>query len=215
MRYHLLSRSTTDVKEYCSRLLLLQQRDAVVDDEVRPGWTQIQTVAGTLALKRHSRTWGMRATTPYSGPACGATSSRRWNSHSAPSSATPILPVSGYSATSGQAFDETINTRATSPSRFVSDGPLRGLLGAANIPLGELAITIVESDRGLAAQDDDQLLASVVEVVDELSASRLKLPDRSTERSVFGTNETPRTDSAPVRDIRPDVVRVTRQSDAT
>ena len=53
----------------------------------------------------------MRARTPYSGPACGAASSRLWNSHSAPSSATPSLPVSGYSATSGRVFDDTIRTR--------------------------------------------------------------------------------------------------------
>jgi hypothetical protein len=58
---------------------------------------------------------GMRSI--YSGPACGTESSRRWYSHSAPSTASPILPVSGYSATSGRAFDETIKTRANS---FVS-----------------------------------------------------------------------------------------------
>ena len=55
-----------------------------------------------------------RKTRRYSGPACGTEWSRRWYSHSAPSTASPILPVSGYSATSGRAFDEMINTRAIS-----------------------------------------------------------------------------------------------------
>ena len=66
-------------------------------------------------IPAHSR---MRARTPYSGPACGVASSCRWYSHSAPSSATPILPVSGYSATSGRVFDDTIRTRATSAVSF-------------------------------------------------------------------------------------------------
>ena len=43
----------------------------------------------------------------------------------------------------------------------------------------QLAVTIVEPDRGLAAQDDDEFLACVVEVVVAVSAFRLKLLDRS------------------------------------
>ena len=79
-----------------------------------------------------------------------------------------------------------------------------------HVSLVELAVTVVQSHRRLAAKDDDQLLASVVEVVDELRATRLKLPDRTAERP--GSDKALRSYSAPVGNVRPDVLRVTRHA---
>jgi hypothetical protein len=82
-----------------------------------------------------------------------------------------------------------------------------------NISLVEVAITVVQSDGGLAAKDDDELLAPVVEVVNELRATRLKLPERAAERP--GSDEALRPYSAPVGNVGPHVLRVARQSDGT
>ena len=52
-----------------------------------------------------------------------------------------------------------------------------------DVSLAELAFTVVQPDDGLATKDDDELLTSVVEVVDELRSTGLELPNRAAERS--------------------------------
>jgi len=77
-----------------------------------------------------------------------------------------------------------------------------------SVSLVELAVAVVQSHGRLTPADDDQLLAPVVEVVDELRATRLKLPERSAERP--GSDEALRPYSAPVGNVRPYVLRFTR-----
>ena len=52
-----------------------------------------------------------------------------------------------------------------------------------DVSLAELAFTVAQPDDGLAAKNDDELFASVVEVVDELRSTRLQFPNRAAERS--------------------------------
>ena len=53
----------------------------------------------------------------------------------------------------------------------------RTTLERHHVSLAKLTVAVVQTHDGLAAQNDNQLLASVVEVVDELGATGLELPD--------------------------------------
>jgi hypothetical protein len=77
-----------------------------------------------------------------------------------------------------------------------------------HVSLAELAVAVVQPDDRLTAQNQDELLASVVKVVDDLGATGLKLPDRSAQRSTFGSNEAARTDATPVGNVGPHVLGV-------
>lgn len=77
-----------------------------------------------------------------------------------------------------------------------------------DVPLAELTVTVVQTNDRFAAQNDDQLLASVVVVVDELRATWLELPDRTSQRSPFGSDKTSCADAAPVGNLCPDILRI-------
>ena len=77
-----------------------------------------------------------------------------------------------------------------------------------DISLLELAVTVMQPDDGLATKDDDELLACMVEVVDELRSTRLELPNRATERSAVRSNQASHANPAPVGYVRPKVSRV-------
>lgn len=70
---------------------------------------------GPSSSEAATRPWtrSSRPRSAYSGPACSTASEVRWYV-CFPSTIVATLPVSGYSATSGLAFVETISTRATS-----------------------------------------------------------------------------------------------------
>ena len=80
-----------------------------------------------------------------------------------------------------------------------------------DVTLAKLPITVVQADRGHAAQNDDELLARVVEVVHELRTAGLKLPDRRTQRSALGARDASSAYAAPVGYVVPHV-RGVRQS---
>ena len=107
----------------------------------------------------------------------GTASWLRWYSHSAPSNENPILPVSGYSATSGRAFVEMIKIRATSDVSLRIRWPPSGPLGRGTTsPSVKVTVTVAQTYGRLATEDDDQLLAAVVEVVDELESHPVGTP---------------------------------------
>ena len=81
-----------------------------------------------------------------------------------------------------------------------------------DVSLVELAVTVVQPDGGLATKDDDEFLACVVEVVDELGSTRLEFPNRAAERTAFCSNQGSRTHPAPVGNFRPETFRVVWQS---
>ena len=74
-----------------------------------------------------------------------------------------------------------------------------------DVSLVELAVTVMQPDDGLATKDDDELLACMVEVVDELRSTRLELPNRATERSAVRSNQASHANPAPVGYVRPKV----------
>lgn len=77
---------------------------------------------------------------------------------------------------------------------------------ADHVALSQLTVTVRHANSRCSAQHDEQFLARVVEVVDELSLARLKLPHRSAQAS--GSNEPSRTDTVPVGEVIPDVIGV-------
>ena len=80
-----------------------------------------------------------------------------------------------------------------------------------HVSLAKLTVAVVEPDGRLTAQNQDELLASVVEVVDKLGAAGLKLPDRSAQRSAFGSNQAACTDATPVGNLGPDVLGISQR----
>src|SRR5439155_3477673 len=95
---------------------------------------------------------------------------------------------------------------ASGLSRVVPD-PL-GALGPSRednrVSLGEDALALGCPKRRSAAEDDDHLLAAVMQVVPILSA-RLELPDGGAERASARTVEAAGADASPVRDLVRDV----------
>jgi hypothetical protein len=88
--------------------------------------------------------------------------------------------------------------------------PFRASRERHNISLAEVAVTVVQSHGRRSTKDDDELLTPVVEVVDELTATRLKLPERAAQRSACRSDEASRPYAAPVGNVCPHVVRITR-----
>jgi hypothetical protein len=54
-----------------------------------------------------------------------------------------------------------------------------------HVSVVQLAFTVMQPDGGFTAKNDHELLASVVEVVDELRSTRLELPYRAAKRSAL------------------------------
>jgi hypothetical protein len=78
-----------------------------------------------------------------------------------------------------------------------------------DVALRQGAVPVVHPHGRCSAEDDEQLLRAVVEVVDELRRSRLQLPHRCPEAVRFRANESPGADATPVGDLVPDVRGVT------
>jgi len=74
-----------------------------------------------------------------------------------------------------------------------------------HLALRKDAITVMHQDGRRPSQDDQQLLASVVEVIDELRRSRLKLPNRCAEGIRRRPNKLPCSESTPIRNLVPNV----------
>ena len=53
----------------------------------------------------------------------------------------------------------------------------------------QAAVTVVQAHGWFTLNNHDQFFAAVVEVVDELCATRLEVPDRRTQRPAFSTDE--------------------------
>ena len=77
-----------------------------------------------------------------------------------------------------------------------------------HVALAKLPVAVVETNSRLTAENNEHLLAAVMEVIDELRPARLELPDRSAERTILRAGQTPRPDATPVRNIVPNVVRI-------
>jgi hypothetical protein len=78
-----------------------------------------------------------------------------------------------------------------------------------NVPFAELSFAVVQTHNRCSTKDDEQLVAAVVEVVDELRTTGLELPQGCAEPSTtLGTNESASANASPVWNRFPDIARV-------
>ena len=77
-----------------------------------------------------------------------------------------------------------------------------------DVALPERTVAVVHPHARAPAQHEEQLLAAVVKVVDELRPARLQLPDGGAEAHARRPRDARRADAAPVRYVVPDVGRV-------
>ena len=82
-----------------------------------------------------------------------------------------------------------------------------------NVPFPELPVAVVQAHDRCSPKDDEELVAAVVEVVDELTTTRLELPQgRAETRTTLGAHESPSANASPVWNRFPDVARVIRHA---
>jgi hypothetical protein len=79
-----------------------------------------------------------------------------------------------------------------------------------DISFAKLPIPVVQANSRLSAEHYEQFLAAVMEVVDELAATGLELPQRRAQRPFTPPYQSPRADTAPVGDFLPYVARILR-----
>ena len=72
----------------------------------------------------------------------------------------------------------------------------------------EFVVAIVHSDGWLSPKHNQQLLAAVMKVVDELRRAGLELPDGTAQRTGWRSNQTSGAETTPVGHIVPDIPRV-------
>jgi hypothetical protein len=77
-----------------------------------------------------------------------------------------------------------------------------------DISFAKLPVPVVQANSRLSAEHNEQFIAAVMEVVDELTATGLELPQRRAQRPFAPPHQSPRADTAPVGDLLPHVARI-------